>query len=117
MAAVRQVAAGRLALPLQVVHQFFAGAWLEAEAVQFRSDAVAVAFGERRVGALEELADALREVEAAVEILGAPERRCRAGRLGRVRQHVVVGDALYAPSLGAEAEGLADSRFPHELLV
>ena len=112
-----QVAPGGFTLPPQIVDELLAGAFHEAEGVEFGSQALRTASGQRVVGGFEELADAPRIVEAAVDVLRPPERRRGALGRGRLHQHVVVGDAVDAPGLGAEAEGLADGGFPDELLV
>ena len=115
---MRQGRPGGVALPFQVADQFFRRDGVEAGSCCKRGlELVFAACRKGRFGAFEVIADAVREVETAVETLGSPEGQRRGGGPCRAHQHLVVRDAQDLPVLRAQVEGLADGGFPDEFLV
>ena len=97
---VRQVTVGGVKLALQVLDQLVRCDVVESSGLELMEEVVALPF-QRLVRELQELADPAREMETPVEVVRTPEGRRGALRGRGLHQHVVVGDPVDAPVLGA----------------
>ena len=112
--AVRQPTRRRL-LSLEMAQQALCGTGLQpVVGLQEMAEPSVV---KPRLGGLQEEPDPFRDLEPAVALVGAPERRHRRPRPRRQHEHVVMRDPLDPPRLNPEGEGIAHRAFPDELLV
>ncbi len=117
VATVGQRGAGDFPLALQVPRKLLCGAVVEAQGGYQLALQRLRPRRQPLFRMFQEAGDALREVHAAAPALGPPEGwgRCRLGR--GADQHVVVGDPVDLPVLGAQGEDLTHLGLPDELLV